>query len=597
MKIRRSLKLLKNINTRWPLLITAYVLVLLITGVTLVNPLLFAFIIDHVLLKGETNYLIPILLLGLGIAVFNCVFSIVKDTIFRYLDINYTLDLRDAALRHLRKIPILEIEKTGPTKFQNFLGLDTAMTSNFITRILVEWFSNASVLFISLGIVFFMDWKLGSIAILFVIFLIFFPRFFKRPLLKYSQKVREHNEENGSYLLECMEGSKEIRILGLEDWESKRNKIMYKGIIKVSTLDSLFRSVSNNMSGLIISIIIIAIYWMGSYLTGSAVISIGLFVAVVSYLNNSLFRVLSINSFYGDLQATNLAIQRLDDFLQSPVEAHFRTADDGNGRGFTPTAAPRVDDSPGEEEPKALEIMGLNVTVGNKRIISDMNVSIEKNKKIAFVGLSGSGKTSFYKTLLGFMPVESGEIFVFGENTKTFSRDRINSMMGVVFQDSFIFKGTIHENILIGNLQATEEEVYAAACNANLKPLLDKLPQGIFTSIHNKGLDLSGGERQRIAIARTFLKKPQILLLDEPTSALDQLSEYYVIDALDKLMAKKTTLISTHRLGTIKNADLIVLLDNGRIVDSGTHDELMNQSALYYTLVTHYQKEGENAAT
>jgi ABC-type multidrug transport system fused ATPase/permease subunit len=593
MNIKRCFKLLSNINVRWPLLITAYSLVVIIIGISLINPLLLAYLIDHVLIKGEIKSLVPILLISLGLAFISCLFSIVKDSLFRYLDICYTLDLRDAALKQLRKISILVIEKTGPAKFQNLLGLDTAITANFITRVMVEWFSNLSILFISLGIVIFMDWKLGTITILFVIILMLFPRCFKKQLLKYSQEVRVHNEENAAYLLECMEGSKEIRILGLEGWENKRNQEMYKSIIKVSALETIYRALTSNISGFIISIIIIAIYWMGSYMTQNQIISIGLFVAIITYLNNSLFRVQQINGFYGEFQTITLAMQRLDDFLQSPIEAYSKTVKDEDFHHTILSKAPTVNAQSGKKPSNAIEIHQLNVSVGDTRIINELNLSIGINQKIAIVGLSGSGKTSFYKALLGFMPVVSGEIFIFGENIQKISRNRINSLMGMVFQDTFIFKGTINENIAIGNLNATEEEVYNAACNANLKPLLDKLPQGIYTQINNKGLDLSGGERQRIAIARAFLKKPDILILDEPTSALDRLSEHYVIDALDKLMKDKTTLISTHRLSTIKNVDLIVLLDNGRIVESGTHEELMNKSSFYYTLVTHYQLEGE----
>lgn len=594
MNIRRCIKLLSNINVRWPLLIAAYLLVVIIIGISLINPLLFAYLIDHVLIKGEINSLVPILLISLGFAFISCLFSIIKDPLFRYLDIHYTLNLRDEVLIHLRKIPILVIEKAGPVKFQNLLGLDTAITANFITRVMVEWFSNISILIISLGIVIFMDWKLGIITIIFVILLMFFPRCFKKPMLKYSREVRVHIEENAAYLLECMEGSKEIRTLGLEDWENKRNQEMYKSIIKVSTLETLYRAFTSNISGFIISIIIITIYWMGSYMTQNQVISIGLFVAIVTYLNNSLFRVQQLNGFYGEFQTIALAMQRLDDFLHSPIETYSKPVKDENFHQTILSVAPIANDQSGKKPPNAIEIHQLNVSVGDTRIIKDFNLSIGKNQKIAIIGLSGSGKTSFYKALLGFMPVESGKIFIFGENIQKISRKRINSLMGMVFQDTFIFKGTIHENIAIGNLNATDEEVYNAAFNANLKPLLDKLPQGIYTLINNKGLDLSGGERQRIAIARAFLKRPDILILDEPTSALDRFSEHYVIDALDKLMKNKTTLISTHRLSTIKNADLIVLLDNGRIVEKGTHEELMDKSTFYYTLVTHYQQEGKN---
>jgi ABC-type multidrug transport system fused ATPase/permease subunit len=226
--------------------------------------------------------------------------------------------------------------------------------------------------------------------------------------------------------------------------------------------------------------------------------------------------------------------------------------------------------------------------------LKDIRCSIAEGQTIALIGRSGSGKTTLLRTLVGFLPEYTGQILIGQQPLSEMTRKELNQKMGIIFQDPFIFKGTLYDNISLGDLSATEEEVYEAACQAKLGEWIDQLPHGLYTEVDQKGAKLSGGQRQRIALARMFLKKPDILLLDEPTSALDQLTEKEIMNALGQLMKGKTTVIATHRLQTIINADQIIVFEEGRIIEAGTHEQLLQQSARYAQMLASFAQQDEH---
>lgn len=214
--------------------------------------------------------------------------------------------------------------------------------------------------------------------------------------------------------------------------------------------------------------------------------------------------------------------------------------------------------------------------VKNQKVIKDLSLEIKKGETIAIVGNSGGGKTTFVNLLPRFYDIQSGAIKIDGVDIREFKIESLRSLMAVVFQDNFLFSGTIKENILMGNFNATEEEIKSVIKSAHLDEFLDSLPDGITTEIGERGTTLSGGQRQRVAIARAMIRNSPIVILDEATSALDNESEAIVQRALDNLMQNKTVFVIAHRLSTIKNADRIAVINGGSIVELGTHNELLN---------------------
>src|SRR5690606_29593125 len=233
----------------------------------------------------------------------------------------------------------------------------------------------------------------------------------------------------------------------------------------------------------------------------------------------------------------------------------------------------------------AIQFNHVDFAYGDKQILYDINLTIEKGQTVALVGPSGGGKSTLIDLIPRFMDVTAGEILFDGKNLKELKQDSLRALIGTVNQESILFNDTIFNNIAFANESATQEEVEAAAKIANAHEFIMKTPEGYQTNIGDRGSKLSGGQRQRICIARAVLKNPPIMLLDEATSALDTESERLVQDTLYKLMENRTTVVIAHRLSTIQNADKIVVLEGGRIVEVGTHIELINKNGLYKKLI------------
>lgn len=235
---------------------------------------------------------------------------------------------------------------------------------------------------------------------------------------------------------------------------------------------------------------------------------------------------------------------------------------------------------------KGIEVKNVTFAYNDDPVLKDFSVTIPKGKTVALVGQSGSGKSTIANLLTRFYDVNQGEILIDGENIKNVTMHSLRDQMGLVTQDSIMFNGSIADNVKLGKLDATEEEIVQALKIANAYDFVKDLPEGLHTNIGDSGNKLSGGQKQRISIARAVLKNPPIMILDEATSALDTESERLVQDALEKMMENRTSIVIAHRLSTIQKADTIIVMNKGKIIEQGTHDELLAKNGTYTKLVS-----------
>jgi subfamily B ATP-binding cassette protein MsbA len=329
------------------------------------------------------------------------------------------------------------------------------------------------------------------------------------------------------------------------------------------------KDLSSPMSEFLSTIVMVIVMWFGGQLVlnGNTGISAEEFIGYILIFSQIIPPAKSLTSSYYHIQKGSAAAERVYKIL----DAENKITD--------------------VENPKNIKLLNNNITFKdlsfkyqNTEVLDNINFSIAKGSMVALVGQSGGGKSTLADLLARFYDLNRGEILIDNNNIKAISLASLRGLMGIVSQESILFNDTIYNNIRLGKINATEDEVIAAAKVANAHNFILETEDGYQTNIGDRGNKLSGGEKQRLSIARAILKNPEILILDEATSSLDTESEKLVQQALENLMKSRTSLVIAHRLSTIKNANEIIVLDKGKIIERGSHEELINQNGHYKKL-------------
>ena len=344
----------------------------------------------------------------------------------------------------------------------------------------------------------------------------------------------------------------------------KTNDILYESAWKSQFLGGMMMPIMMFVG----NIGYVAVVISGALLAGKGVIMIGDIQAFINYVRNFTQPIQQIAQVTAMLQSMAAASERVFEFLEEDEE--------DRGEGFCLAK----EDIKGNVEFRNIKF-GYNE---DKIIINNFSINVEAGKQIAIVGPTGAGKTTIVKLLMRFYDVNEGEILLDGHNVKTFNRSSLREAFGMVLQDTWLFKGTIMENIRYGRLDATDEEVIAAAKSAHAHHFISTLPEGYNTELNEDATNVSQGQKQLLTIARAILANNPVLILDEATSSVDTRTEHRIQRAMDNLMRGRTSFVIAHRLSTIKNADIILVMKNGDIVEQGSHDELMNKHGFYAEL-------------
>lgn len=430
----------------------------------------------------------------------------------------------------------------------------------FTTRV----FSSISLI----CVLFYTSWQLAIIAIIVLGSALY-------PLTKIRKKIKEVMNNTviagGAVLTafnETFAGLKTIASYNLETHQSSKFANVLKQMFKLQIKYTQKTAWLSPMMHIIISIGIAGTIWYGSYLIKSTQITSGDFVAFMTALLMLYTPVKNIGKNFTSVQMSFMAIERVFDFL----EMKMSVAEKENAPQLTPIK-------------KQIEYKNVSFSYDDKKtVLNNINLTIKKGEKIAFVGNSGGGKTTLVNLLPRFYEIKEGDILIDGQNIKDVSLKSLRDQIAVVFQDNFLFAGSIRENILLGNPNASDEEIKRALKSACLDEFVSSLPKGLDTEIGERGVLLSGGQKQRVAIARAFIKNAPIVILDEATSALDNKSEAIVQQAIDNLMNDRTVFVIAHRLSTIQNADKIVVVNEGKLIEQGSHSELIKTEGAYYAL-------------
>lgn len=431
----------------------------------------------------------------------------------------------------------------------------------FTTRV----FSSISLI----CVLFWNSWQLSIIAIT-VLFAALYPLTGVRRRIK---GIMKQTVFSGAKVMthynEAFAGNRVITSYNLYDYQTSQFRETLRTVFKLGMKMVKRTGMLTPMMHFMISIGIAGVIWFGSYLITHNQITAGGFVSFITALLMLYHPIKSMGNTFANVQLSFMAIERVFSKLES-----------------IPAIQSKPDAKKLEKVTKGISYQDVCFEyVPGRPVLKKVNLDIQKGQTVAFVGNSGGGKTTFVNLLPRFYDVTGGRISIDGTDVRDFDLMSLRDKIAVVFQDNILFAGTIRDNILLGKKDATDEEVHQAVKNACLDEFIATLPKGLDTEIGERGILLSGGQRQRIAIARAFIKNAPIVILDEATSALDNKSEQIVQQAIYNLMEDRTVFIVAHRLSTVRNANKIVVINNGEIVESGSHDELIaREDSVYASL-------------
>ena len=475
-------------------------------------------------------------------------------------------DLRQDLWSHLQRLTIGYYENRHVGSVASRLLADTAIAQNFIGAAVTNTIMDSSSLFLITILLFYMNWKLALVSIVILPFYVVLNKYFKTRIRSTSKLAQQKMEDISGAVHEKLSGMSIIQAYTLE-------KLGERQFFQENRtyLEHRFANIKNNalaaaIIGFLTSIAPVLVVWFGALQVVHGYLSVGELTAFYVYLG----------MFYQPLNRLsnlNIMIANSESAIERIFEV-FRTAPDIQNISKA-KVIPFVQGH--------IEFSG--VCFGYKHdefVLRDISLQVPAGKTIALVGHSGAGKSTFVKLIPRFYDVIEGAIRIDGIDIREFHLRSLRQQIAVVPQDPILFSGTVRENILMGKSNARDEEIQAAAKAANAHEFIAKLPERYETEIGEGGVKLSGGQKQRLALARAFLKNAPILVLDEATSALDSKSENLIQEALKRLMVGRTTFIIAHRLSTIQTADQIVVFKNGRIVEIGRHEELLESSTGTY---------------
>lgn len=545
--------------------IESFIASFLLTLLGILGAFYFRYLIDDVIYSYLKNALIAISLGYFLTIIFQNILSFARNHLLMYLSNKMEASLLLDYIRHILHLPLdfFTKRKSGEilSRLSDISSVKNAL-SNMTIGILLD-----CVMLIFVGIVLFaFSSRLVFIAIIPVmlsgLLVIIFSKKFHR--LIYKRSVIE--AEKYSHFVESINGISTLKALCSEDDAFDKAELKIIDSIQKSFELGTLQNVQSSIHSFLSQVGNLAIYWYGAALIMNGELSLGELISFVTLLGYFLGPLSRLITLQPQLQELSVAGKRLGEIIDLEEEQT-------NGSKFLIQKA----DVSGK-----IEIKNLSFSYGTRgNTLEKLNLKIEEGEKVAFVGLSGSGKTTLMKLILKFYTPGKGEILIDGKNVLDFDTKSYRNLFGYVPQEILLFSGTIYENIAWGNYDATPEQVFNAAKSAHALDFIENLEDRFETKIGEKGASLSGGERQRIALARVLLKNPKILILDEATSHLDALSENSIMQTINNLPQKTTTLIVAHRLSAIKNCDKIFVMKDGKIEEQGSHCSLLEKKGLY----------------
>ncbi len=545
-------------------------------GIPLLIPLLIKFVIDDVINNVALTVDDKLMRLFVAMLIAAFIFVIVRPPIefLRQYMAQWTsnkilYDIRKKLYDHLQALSAKFYANNKAGEVISRVINDVEQTKDFIMTGLMNIWLDCITIIIALSVMFFLDVQLTFAAIVILPFYVLTVYFFFGRLRALTRQRSQKLAEAQGFLHERVNGMAVIKSFAIEDNEAKNFDHRNKNFLNKAFQHTRWNAYSFSAINTVTDIGPLIVIGYGAYLAITGSVTVGTLAAFVSYLEQ----------LYGPLRRLVSSFTTLTQSFAS-MDRVFQLFDEPYDIKNTDYAKP-IAIKEGHIE---IENVSFRYQPDEKDVLKHLNLDIKHGETVAFVGMSGGGKSTLINLIPRFYDVTKGRISIDGHDIKAFDMGSLRRQIGMVQQDNILFSDTVKENILLGRPDATFEEVVEAAKLANAHDFIMDLPQGYDTEVGERGVKLSGGQKQRLSIARIFLNDPPILILDEATSALDLESEAIIQEALDTLSHDRTTIIVAHRLSTITHADKIVVIENGEIVEQGSHQTLIDKQGAYERL-------------
>lgn len=545
----------------------------LLTALGILSSLFNNIIYDEILPYQQKDVLKVILVVFLGVTITQTLVSFVRQWILMHLSIKIDIPLMLGYFEHIYKLPMkfFETRKTGDiiTRFS-----DAFTIKDVFTNIALSLIMDISMALISGVILFQMNPKLFAIILFMTLVSIMLLFIFKQPYKKINEEQMQQASILNSEIIEGLRNFETIKGNANEDVELECIEREYIKSLRISYKEGMLSNVQGSISNIISGIGNLVLLYVGISQVINGNLTLGSYMAFMTLAGYFMDPIGNLVNLQLSIQEANISMKRLSEIMDCEREAGV--------------------EEDGEMNPTYKEFTGVEGDIclshvtfryGNRKpALKDVSFTIPKGKKVALVGASGSGKSTIAKLLLKYYEVEEGEITIDGVNIAEYTNDSLRRGISYVPQNIELFSKSIYDNIRVSKQTASLAEVKEAAKVADAHDFIKRLPMQYYTFLEEAGNGLSGGEKQRIALARAFLKKNEFYIMDESTSNLDFATENIIFDMIYNKFRKKTMLVIAHRLATVKNCDIIIVLDKGEILEQGSHEELLERKGQYYRL-------------
>lgn len=550
-------------------LVAAFVCSALVAGLTGAYAWLVRPVLDGIFISKDQFLLMVLPVVILGVAVLKGVFSYGQNYLMNYVGNQVITDVRQELFLQLMRLPVVFHDANTSGRLVSRVINDVNLMANAVAGVLKDLFQQGLTFIAMLGVIFYQNWKLAAVSVVVIPLSFLTTVRMGQRLRGLATRGQEKIGDMASALQETLAGIRIVKAFGREDSEAMRFRDSNTAFLRTTMKATQVSSLASSHMEVIGVLGVAGIVWYGGYLVVHGTMTPGAFFSFLVAMVMAYTPIRRLAGANNTIQQALSAAERVFQVLDLEDEQDR----DGGRKELSPLA-------------RSLEFRGVTFRYegSDASALRGIDLSVQAGEVLALVGSSGSGKTTLASLVPRFYDPTEGAILIDGQDIRHCTLRSLRKQIGIVSQDTVLFDETVKNNIAYGRAEATEDEVVEAAKLAYAHEFIERLPDGYNTVIGENGVKLSGGERQRLAIARAILRDPPILILDEATSSLDSESERIVQLAFSNLMKNRTTLVIAHRLSTVQSADRIVVLDQGRLVESGTHEELLQRAGLYKRL-------------